>query len=35
VLDADVQALLEVAVLDLLVDDDANSGLAHVVDDAL
>jgi hypothetical protein len=35
VLDADVQALLEVTVLDLLVDDDANSGLAHVVDDAL
>lgn len=33
VLNADVDTLLEETVADLLVDDDTNSGLGHVVDD--
>jgi hypothetical protein len=33
VLNADVDALLHEAVANLLVDDDTNSGLGHVVDD--
>ena len=33
-LDADIDSLLEIAVADLLVDDDADGGLGHVVHDA-
>ena len=32
--DADVDSLLHVAVADFLVDDDADGGAGHVVDDA-
>lgn len=33
VLDADVDALFDVAVADLSVENNADSGLGHVVDD--
>ena len=33
-LDADVDPLFEIAVANLLVDDDADGGLGHVVDNA-
>ncbi len=33
-LNSEVDALLDVAVLDLLVDDDSNSALCNVVDNA-
>jgi hypothetical protein len=34
VFNTDVHSLLDVSVADLLVDDDAHSGLGHIVDDA-
>ena len=32
--DANIDALLDVSITDTLVDDDANSGLGDIVDDA-